>query len=179
MATEQTKPSKYRLFFALWPSPKVLDTLRQTQRSLEIEIKDGKPVSPANFHITLLFLGDIPEDQISALKSLAAKAPLEPCELILDRVEHWVRPAVVCLVATQTPPALDNLVATMKRGLRQLGLKTEKRPFRPHLTLARKVKKRMVGHTIEPIHWPVRDFVLVASELNREGSRYRIIGHWS
>ncbi len=176
MATEQTRPTKYRLFFALWPPPKVLDTLKQTQSLLEI--KDGKPVSPTNFHITLLFLGDIPEDQISALKSLAAEAPFEPCEVLLDRVEHWVRPAVVCLVATQTPPALDNLVETMKKGLRPLGVKTEKRPFRPHLTLARKVKKRMVGHPIDPIHWPVRDFVLVASELNRGGSRYRIIGRW-
>ena len=176
MAAEKTEPKKSRLFFALWPDPEVLKALNHTRKTLGVN--EGKPVNPEKYHVTLLFLGEIPEDQIPALKSLAEKAPFEPCELVLDQMEHWVRPAVLCLVATQTPPALDKLVEAMKRELRKMGIKTEKRPFRPHLTLARKVRKRVVGRPVEPIHWPIHDFVLVASGLNREGSRYRILGRW-
>lgn len=171
------EPVKQRMFFALWPDDVVLERLVKLCR--ELGLNEGKPVDPGKFHITLLFLGEVPEDKIEDLKTLAEKLPLAPYELTLDRLEHWVRPAVLCLTATAVPEPLAELVKGLKRGVRKLGFKPEKRPFRPHLTLARKVKRRVAGCEIEPIHWPVHEFTLVASELSAQGSRYRVFGRWS
>lgn len=173
---QETKPSKTRLFFALWPDEAVLDRLAKLRR--ELGLNEGKPVSPEKFHITVLFLGETGEDKIEALRALGEGLALMPCELALDRLEHWPRPAVLCLTATTVPEPLAKLVKTLKREVRKLGFEPERRPFRPHLTLARKVKKRVPNRKIEPISWPVRELVLVASELSPEGSCYQVLDRW-
>ena len=170
------KPAKTRLFFAIWPDDRVLRDLEKTCRALGID--QGRPVAPENFHITLLFLGEVDNDAIESLKRMAAGIKAEPCELVLDRLEHWVRPAVLCLVASQIPESLAMLVNELRKGARRLGFNPEKRPFRPHLTLARKVRRRVVGRDIEPVCWPVREIVLVKSERDPEGSRYTILARW-
>jgi len=177
MSSEQPEAAtKTRLFFALWPDDEVLTTLIETWNALEID--QGKPLRPEKFHLTLLFLGDIPNDRIPDLRKVAETLPFEPCELVFERLEHWVRPGVLCLTAEETPPPLLELIEGLKKGVRKLGFKTEKRPFRPHLTLARKVRKRVTSRQITPIHWPVREFTLVASHLNDDGSHYEILDCW-
>ncbi|GAB6067300.1 RNA 2',3'-cyclic phosphodiesterase [Methylothermus subterraneus] len=168
--------AKKRLFFALWPDEGVLEQLAKVRR--ELQLNEGKPVDCEKFHITLLFLGEVPEDKIEALKALAEKLPLIPCELTFDRLEHWVRPAVLCLTAQAIPKPLAEWVKSLRKRVRKLGFQLESRPFRPHLTLARKVKKRIAARAIDPIAWPVREVALVASELSPEGSRYQVLGRW-
>ncbi len=170
------EPGKKRLFFALWPDRAVLEKLAKLCSMLELP--EGKPVEVEKLHVTLLFLGEIPEGKIEDLKRLAGKLSLAPCQLTFDRLEHWVRPAVLCLTAKHVPESLAELVKALKREVRQLGFKPEKRFFQPHLTLARKVKKRVTGGEIEPIDWPVHEFTLVASELSPEGARYQVLDRW-
>ncbi|MFN3918677.1 MAG: RNA 2',3'-cyclic phosphodiesterase [Methylohalobius sp.] len=169
-------PVKKRLFFALWPDEGVLEKLVRVRK--ELGLNAGKSVDCQKFHITLLFLGEVPEDKIEALKALAEQLPLAPCELTLDRLEHWVRPAVLCLTASHPPQPLTRLVEELRRGVRKLGFALERRPFRPHLTLARQVKKRIANRQIEPLPWPVHEFTLVESELDSQGSRYTVLDRW-
>lgn len=176
MSADKPECPRLRLFFALWPGEPVLQSLARLVQSLDLQ--SGKPVALENLHVTLVFLGDVPKVQVEDLQNLAANVCLNPCELVFDRLEHWLRPAVLCLTASEIPAPLQDLVAALKRGARQLGIRTEKRPFRPHLTLARKVRKRQIAQAIEPVRWPVREFVLVSSELNRAGSVYSILGRW-
>lgn len=175
-AEPEVKPSSMRLFFALWPEGEVLARLAALCQTLELS--EGKPVEPQKLHITLLFLGATPENKIEALCALARRLPLTPCELVLNRLEHWLRPAVLCLTATTVPEPLLKFTRILRREVRKLGFAPERRPFRPHLTLARKVRKRMPSRPIEPICWPVRGFTLVASELSPEGARYRVLDGW-
>ncbi len=168
--------NKRRLFFALWPDEAVLKALAKLCQGLDLG--EGKPVDCGKFHITLVFLGEVPEDKIEALKMLAEKLAFRPCELTFNRLEHWVRSAVLCLTAETVPEPLTELVKELKRGVRKLGFKLERRPFRPHLTLARKVRKRVAACAIDPVYWPVRELALVASELTPEGSRYQVLGRW-
>ncbi len=176
MSAPNDKPAKTRLFFALWPDEEVLAAIRQTCQALEIN--EGKAVKPEKLHVTLLFLGDVPNSRIDDLIAMAQSLSLPSCELVFNRLEHWVRPGVLCLTSDEVPPPLEELVDGLKKGMRKLGLKPEKRPFRPHLTLARKVKKRVITREIEPIHWPVREFTLVASRLDENGSNYQVIARW-
>ncbi|BCX80908.1 RNA 2',3'-cyclic 3'-phosphodiesterase [Methylomarinovum caldicuralii] len=173
---EAGTPSKSRLFFALWPDETVIEAVERVRGELGLD--QGRPVPEENLHITLLFLGDVPDEAIDDLKALADRLALAPCEIVLDRLEHWVRPAVLCLTASEVPEPVAELVNLLKRGVRKLGFKPEKCPFRPHLTLARKVRRRVVERRIEPVRWPVRDFVLVKSERDDRGSRYTILGRW-
>jgi 2'-5' RNA ligase len=96
-------------------------------------------------------------------------------DLCLDRNESPRRAAVMWLGTQQPPAALEELV----QGLRSsnLGVRQDQ-AFRPHLTLVRDPLHRLEPSTIEPVHWPARDFVLASSVLGPNGSEYTVLGRW-
>ncbi|MGB5741682.1 MAG: RNA 2',3'-cyclic phosphodiesterase, partial [Sedimenticolaceae bacterium] len=63
-------------------------------------------------------------------------------------------------------------------GLRELGFETEQRRYRPHVTLARKVRRRFEWQPLSPVDWSVAELALVES---RPGTapHYQPIGRWS
>jgi len=130
------KPFK-RLFFALPVSEAQRRALAQWRRGLNL--RSGKPVPATNFHVTLLFLGDVDTAQVPAIcaavdqLSVSSAAP----RLVLDRVQVWQRASALVLEAQQTPPALLQLVYSLQQALLPLGVEAAGREYRPHLTLAR------------------------------------------
>lgn len=169
-------PSTARLFFALWPDA----ALRRSLLPLVQPLRDtlaARWVKPENYHITLAFLGAVPLECIAPLTAQAACLRFEPCELSLQRLECWPRAQVLCLTA-QPPPSLLDLVSGLNEAAGQLGLPVERRPFLPHLTLARQVRRRMPPQTIPALVWPLRDFCLVESRLHAMGSSYAVLRRW-
>ena len=126
-----------RLFFALPVSDAQRRALAQWRRNLNL--RSGKPVPAANFHVTLLFLGDVDAAQVPAIcaavdqLTLPGSAP----RLLLDRLQVWPRAGALVLEAQQVPPALLQLVYGLQQALLPLGVDTASRDYRPHLTLAR------------------------------------------
>jgi len=166
-----------RLFFALWPG----DALR---RSLAVRMAalvppgTGRAQRPDQLHLTLEFLGAVPELRVPAAKEAAAAVRAAPFDLVFDDLEYWRRPQVLCLVAREIPQALAELVQGLRAGLAARGFDTERRPYRAHLTLARKVGRPPALAPTEPVHWPATEFALVESITERTGSVYRQLETW-
>jgi 2'-5' RNA ligase len=78
----------------------------------------------------------------------------------------------IAVLGTSLPPALTALHARVTAVLNLLSLRTERRPFRPHVTLARKAGGATPAATVPAIDWPVNDLALVAS---RPGSGYVVL----
>lgn len=167
----------HRLFFALWPSDGFRAALQPRILALQPD-GVGRPQRPDQWHVTLEFLGPVPESRVAVARDVATEVQAGPCEVILDAVEYWRRPEVLCLVAKVVPEALCGLVAQLRDGLAARGFQTESRPFRAHLTLARKVIHPVSPVTFEPVHWPVADFALVESVTDRSGSVYTPLARW-
>lgn len=166
-----------RLFFALWPDDKTRHQLAEV--ALRLQSEQGKWVEPEKLHITLAFLGSVEAKDLSKLYGAVERVGGEPFELVLDRVQHWMGRGIVCLTAEQAPEALLNLVKALTKSLFKSGIPMDIKPFRPHVTLARKVKKRIPVGPVSPLCWPVRSFALVESQLSPEGSRYRVRECWN
>ncbi|MCL8302216.1 RNA 2',3'-cyclic phosphodiesterase [Pseudomonas mosselii] len=126
-----------RLFFALPVSDEQCRALAQWRRSLNL--RSGKPVPAENFHVTLLFLGDVDAEQVPAICSAVdqLRRPVAPPRLLLDRLQVWPRASVLVLEAQQAPAALLQLVYGLQQALLPLGVEAANREYRPHLTLAR------------------------------------------
>lgn len=60
----------------------------------------------------------------------------------------------------------------VRTGLKDFA--TERRKFTPHVTLARKVGRR-VSCEIAPIEWRVSEICLIRSTLSHEGARYKTL----
>jgi 2'-5' RNA ligase len=166
-----------RLFFALWPEPAQQVALSQATRT-EVERSGGQAVPPQNFHITLVFIGSVPQSDVDRIESIArqvaAEVGPEPAEIALDLFEHWKKPRIICLT-TQLPasgPAL-RIAELLGNRLTAAGFAPDPRPLRPHITLARKVSR---GGTMEmrpPVHWTFGKFALIESQTGPAGSVYR------
>lgn len=165
--------SEQRVFFALWPEPAVRDRIQAALAQLP-RIR-GRPVGRANWHITLSFLGAIDEQGLAAATAAAEAVDAARFELVLDQFGHFPRAGVVFLGAGAVPEAGAALVAALDQRLEQAGFEPRWRPWRPHLTLWRKNRRRpRLTGPAEPVRWPVHEFVLVRSELTPGGAEYTV-----
>jgi RNA 2',3'-cyclic 3'-phosphodiesterase len=138
----------------------------------------GRPQRPDQWHVTLEFLGPVPASRVAAAREAAAQVRAAPCEIRFDAVEYWRRPEVLCLVARALPPPLADLVQQLRAALATRGFEPESRPFRAHLTLARKVSHPVTPVQFEPLPWPTAEFALVESVTDRSGSVYTPLAAW-
>jgi len=169
---------QHRLFFAVWPSNDLRSALEPRIRALQ-PAGVGRPQRPDQWHVTLEFLGSVPASRVAAAREAAAQVRAGPCEVVFDAVELWRRPEVLTLIARELPPPLGSLVDQLRAALAARGFEPESRPFRAHMTLARKVAHPVTLEAFEPLRWPVADFALVESITDRAGSVYTPLDRWN
>ena len=162
-----------RLFFALWPDSEVRAQLAAASRHWT-----RRPVGHDKLHMTLVFLGLRNEQEQACFCSAASHIQCKPFELQLDYLGGWPRAGIQWLGASQVPGPLSGLVGKLTAALVPCGFAGEKRPFVPHITLARKVRQPKVKAGLEVIRWPVQDFVLVESVAGDAGTRYEVLQRW-
>lgn len=167
-----------RLFFALWPEASARDDLACAMQGLKPRLA-ARWVKPQNLHITLAFLGDVETARLDAAMAAADRVQAPGFELMLDRIEYWRRPQVLCLSPTVTASALERLAADLAGQLREAGFELDLRPYRAHLTLARDAQSLPADARLEqPIRWQSTTFVLAESRLDRQGVFYGILKSW-
>ena len=166
---------EHRLFFALWPEQSLRAQIEQ-RTAVAVAASGGRPVASRNYHVTLLFIGNVGREGLERARSTAAALISPSFDLSFDRLESPGRAAVMWLGTQRQPAALEELV----QGLRSSGLAVRQdQVFRPHVTLVRDPIRKLDPSTIDPVHWPARDFVLASSALSSQGSEYTVIGRWA
>jgi RNA 2',3'-cyclic 3'-phosphodiesterase len=164
-----------RLFFALWPDE---TTRRQCVDIGKVILTEyAQPVRPANIHVTLLFLGNIDTDKEERFIQMLAMVPVQNMAVCFDRLSFWKKPGILCLTTPNTYPEVENLVGMLSRLAGELGIHTDERPFKPHVTLAKKATKLMPLE-FAPINWYSSSFCLVESVNCPNGIEYRIVEEW-
>lgn len=163
--------SAVRLFFALWPDDATRRRLHKLCRPA-LKRCGGRPVPARNYHVTLAFLGNVAADLVPAIRDAAARVEPVRLELKLDRFGHFPRARVAWFGPAETPPELAALARQLWEVLTPLGLEADRRPFRAHVTIARKIVRAPEPDCAQPLSWPVQGFALIRSVTAPEGSRY-------
>ncbi|MBK7954928.1 MAG: RNA 2',3'-cyclic phosphodiesterase [Candidatus Accumulibacter sp.] len=158
--------SPARLFLALWPTP---DASAQLIQYLEQWAwpKGSSPVRADRLHLTLHFIGGVDRQRVATIGA-GLQVPLRPFEVQLTQAAIWPRGLAV-LQTTAPPEPLTQLHAELAAALRALGLAVEARPFRPHLTLARRAAGATPPAAAPTLCWRVDHYVLVESLLGAGG----------
>lgn len=131
--------SRKRLFYALWPDHRQRDRLRDVISPVA-KLVEGRAIDRRNWHVTLAFIGDFAERRIPELQERVGQIRMEPFRLSFDRLEFWARPRVASLAAATVPPELQKLVEMLNLALADLGVSTEDRTYRPHISVARNAR---------------------------------------
>ncbi len=182
-----------RLFVALDPP----EAVRRRVAALGLELRrsagrradEVRWVPPENVHLTLQFLGAVPEERVGAIEAAvrAAAAARQPLSLELRGAGGFPnarRPRVVWAGVAGEIDGLAALVADLGRRLAPLGFAPEERPFSAHLTLGRARDGRgapgLAGALAQAAEaggtpWRAADVALFESHLSPKGPRYEVV----
>ncbi len=170
------------------------DLKRKIERTVGGQVRISW-VRPASMHLTLRFLGDMPDESIEPLHVAIEQAVLvhQPIHLTLERLGTFPRPQQPRVLWAgpsesweQGPDAqrLRALHRTIEDCCQAADFAPDSRPFSPHLTLARiKEGGRQVGQalaqsgvmdqTVVVGTLPIETIALMQSELRLTGSVYK------
>ena len=168
-----------RVFFAVWPDADACALLASLARDCAART-GGRAALSSNLHLTLAFVGEVERSRVATLQAigLAACAAAAPFTLTLDRVGAFRKAGIAWVGASVLPPQLERVVRALNGELSCGGFPTERRPFQPHVTLARRCRKAASVELAAPIAWRVGRVVLNVSEPLRGGVRYRALAEW-
>jgi 2'-5' RNA ligase len=181
-----------RTFIAIGLPPAVVAALEPALGALrQAKLPGLRPVATGSTHITLRFLGELSKSRLDAIgEALAAiAAGCRPFSLELDEVGSFPPkgpPGVLWLGLKGDVGSARKLNAVLEEALTKLGHATERRAFSPHITLARMASSTvapdrmraldvLVASPPGPAVFEVGSVKLMASELSREGPRYRVL----
>jgi RNA 2',3'-cyclic 3'-phosphodiesterase len=176
----ESRPSKARLFVALdLPGDARGELVRW--RAQALEHPDLRLVAPEALHVTLVFLGHLPEEEIPRIAGALPPATAAPRMRASGVKPVPPRgPRLFALDLADEEGRATAIQSAVSDALEALGLyEPEKRPFWPHVTLARVRKGRRVRRLDVPD--PPRDpwvgtaVTLYRSRLSREGARYEAL----
>jgi 2'-5' RNA ligase len=195
MADREERPRNRRLFVALEPP----EPVRRRLAALAVELRRAagraadeiRWVPPENVHLTLQFLGAVPEERLADVEAAvrAAAAQARPLSLEVSGAGGFPnarRPRVVWAGIAGDVAALGALVADLGRRLAPLGFPPEDRPFSAHLTLGRAREGRGAPGIAGALAsardsgsapWRATDVVLFESHLSPKGPRYEVLAH--
>src|SRR5438067_1651287 len=156
-----------RLFLATVPDPATAERIHRLAGVLKRAHKfDGKLIAPEHLHISLFFLGGLPELHILAACEAATELRTEPFEVSFDRTASFRgrpgnRPFV--LMGESGLRRLESFRRMLGAALTLSGLRrVANTNFTPHVTLVYDARS-VDAHPIEPLFWTVSASVLIGS----------------
>jgi 2'-5' RNA ligase len=186
MAKERLKSPRARLFVALDIPASARDALGAWGREALAD-PALRPVPAENLHLTLAFLGFRPEREIERIAA-AVEASVAPAPLVelLDPVARPPRGRARLFALPVLSPGAEAMQAALRERLVAARLyEPEKRPFWPHLTVARVRPEGRGSRRPMPVERPPSELspslsepfhgiriVLYRSELQPSGARY-------
>ncbi len=196
-AQDQVCLDVIRAFIAVELPPPLHDYLAELARRLLREVPLGsiRWVRQDGIHLTLKFLGQVPEERLAEINLL-----LEPRlrQLVPFQVQigglggypEMQRPRVVWVGARSPAGELKGLQASVETSLSEIGFSPETREYSGHLTLGRVRREatrgelKQIGEAIarmgetELRTLEVRGVALFQSELRPDGAVYTRLREW-
>jgi 2'-5' RNA ligase len=174
-----------RLFFALQPGLEQNAGLVEQVAPLVLQL-EAQTVPAENLHATLCFIGAVAEERLPSLKEVAAGIRGQQSTLNFDAFEYWEKPKIICATANDESASLParRLAEEIAAALIDTGFSPDFKPFRAHLTLARKVlavnaaKCEWPRALASPVRVHCDRFVLMRSDHGESRSIYSVVESW-
>jgi 2'-5' RNA ligase len=183
--------ARIRTFIAVDLAGAVRDRLKSIQDKLGREAAGVRWTPPTNFHLTLLFLGEVEQlEVVKICRTVRARArdhePFAVDVAGLGGFPNARRPKVLWAGITEGVEPLRALHADLEEGLLDLGCyRREERGYTPHLTLGR-LTQEAEAEAWGPIlarhaGWSggtsdVDEVLVMASDMRRDGPEYSVMG---
>ena len=176
-----------RLFFALQPAGRAERRADRAGGAADLAAQGAAGASGKSARHAVFHRRGGAEEKLDALRvgrwpGCAAR----PATLHFDSLEYWRKPGVFCATAADTARQRrrDVLAERLAEATIAAGFSPDVKPFRAHLTLARKVQAAHAAACEWPRHSRRRlvvhcdRFVLMQSRRGETGSIYSVVDSW-
>lgn len=178
-----------RVFIAVPLDPKLRDAAAGLRHHLNVSSDTIRWVPPDNLHLTLKFLGEIAERRLAKVAEVAREVARRTAPFTISLTGAGAfpsarRPQVVWVGVREGAEALVVLARDLDGSLHRLKFPRERRPFRPHLTVARARHAQPLPDLSGPLGdleglavgtQAVSTVVVMESRLHPSGATYRPI----
>ncbi len=166
----------------------IVSKIREVQSEISLSSAKIKLVEPENLHLTLKFLGEVEESRIPVIVEALSEAVsgFKKFKITVEGVCAFPkvnRPNVIWIGVGDGRESLIELANSVENSLKRIGFPKERRPYEPHLTIARvkyrssdlpAIIKRVEGTFIGDV--TVREVRLKKSTLTPQGPIYDTLG---
>ena len=166
-----------RQFVGIQPSEEFRNALLMVQSRLRAAGVAAGYLDPFNFHMTLAFIGEWPENVSGCLPQVK-----QPFALKLSHIGIFPEARVIW-AGTEASDALDRLAQRVRDNLDAAGIPFDSKPYVPHITLGRKPlippDFDYSAIVVPPAAMTVTDVCLYRSCREETGMVYSVIGRSS
>ena len=182
-----------RSFLAFELPPDIKKSVLLVSKDLRKSGLNARWVKVDNIHLTVVFMGDIREEDVQPIKEEIKEACLGsgPFDISLKGIGVFPkeqRPRVLWLGLDGEIEMISALRDRLRERLGPFGIKREKRPFRPHLTLGRFRRPERKGPGLDDIMARYKDMkgpvcrleelIMFMSDLRPQGAIYTKLDSW-
>lgn len=182
-----------RLFLAFELPPEIKSSVTRTAHELHGISLAVKWVKVDNIHLTVVFIGDTAAEMLADIETSVGRIcrKYDPFSISLGGLGIFGsrrNPRILWLGVDADRKRMGRLRRALQRALRPFGVKEEKRPFNPHLTLGRFRKGSRGDGRLEELltdysdlSGPVgslRELTLFESKLGSQGAAYTRLKAW-
>jgi len=173
-----------RLFVALEIPAPVREKLAELLRTLRVVSPQTRWAHAENLHVTLKFIGEVPEARLAAIRGALACVRSERAATLdfrgLGFFPNEKHPRVFW-AGIEASPNLKTLAGDIEKASETVGIPREQRAYSPHLTLARFESPRLPERLRAAIEenpgrefglLRTREFHLLESKLKSSGAEY-------
>jgi 2'-5' RNA ligase len=129
-----------RLFVAINFNKEIKSSLNENIEKLKSYAIQGNFTRPENLHLTLVFLGEVFPDKVRSIKQAMDKVVAEPFVLIINGFGSFQRrEGDIYWLGIEKSATLLSIYNQLSKELIRVGFTIEKREYKPHLTLGRKI----------------------------------------
>jgi 2'-5' RNA ligase len=164
------------------------DHIKKNLRAVMSGVPGARWQTNNQLHLTLLFIGSVPEKMIADIDGALAAIRFDPFELALDSTGLFGttrRPRLLWSGLSPSEP-LRVLQQKISHTAIRLGLDAETRKYVAHITLARFSGRAVrldrflqANANLKSEPWPVDQFTLFRSHLGHGGAQYAVLSGYS
>lgn len=134
-----------RVFIAVNFNEDTKSRILKIQAQLRAQALKGNFTRPENFHLTLAFLGETPEEKLQSLFQIMEDTQSPSFDISFNRTGCFTHSRKELWWIAADPdnpglPLLKNIHDRLIARLEQEGFPVDKRPFNAHITLGREIK---------------------------------------
>jgi 2'-5' RNA ligase len=174
-----------RTFIAIELPDQIKNQIGQEQEPLKKTKAFVSWVKPGNIHVTLKFLGEVPEEKTDEVFSATEKA-VEGIKRFtmslkgMGSFPNFRRPRVIWVGAGSGQEELSGMAGKIEEEMEKIGFPKEKRRFSPHFTIGRvkspknieKLMKMIKSSDFQTEEIAVSEVVVMRSQLHPTGAIY-------